>query len=252
MPKVGHEALKGCGGDIWLRMRAAKWQYNGEELSITREGGAVRTLVRKDNSTINQEPDEFLSVSGAEYPFLIVEVRDGQNIKDLGEKVHRWIQWSKNKVKIVCVFEIEPDPENSYRVLATIIKARRKPAVTPQKPNGFIIEPEYVFDRVDISTEEPQGAFTISATEVYPEEWTPDPAAIGNCVTITLASFRSTALEAIIAKVEQRKRDSSQGGPSPYNSDQEGVSTPSSSGSLQDEWQRGSEPDDLTDGDYVP
>ncbi|KAL8937484.1 MAG: hypothetical protein Q9216_004393, partial [Gyalolechia sp. 2 TL-2023] len=211
-----------------------------------------RTLVRKDNSTVNQEPDESLSVSGAEYPFLVVEVRDGQSIKELGQKVHRWIQWTKNKVKIVCVLEIEPEPENSYRVLASIIKARREPAVTPQKPNGFVIETEYVFDRVDISTDEPQGAFTISAKEVYPEEWTPDPAAIGNCLTVTLASFRSTALEAIVAKVEQRKRDLSQGVPGPYDSDQEGASTPSRSGSLEDEWQSGSEPDDPTDGDYAP
>lgn len=251
-------SLSQPSGNIWvnhfpLRKQAA-WV---SDLLSDRSGGAAdinpieRTLVRHDNSTVTQEPDDSYSVTGERYPFVVIEVRDSQPKKDLKNKVHRWLYYSKNQVKIACVFVVEAGSVNEYQILASIIKAEKRPSPTPQRPNRYRIQPVVVFDRVDISSQEHPGTFTISAAEVYPEEWPLDPAAQNNYVTISLASLHITALVAIKEKLAQMKRDAEEGG-AMYNSDQEGVSTPSSSGSLEEEWFSGSELDDLDDGDYAP
>ncbi|KAL9028494.1 MAG: hypothetical protein Q9196_003149 [Gyalolechia fulgens] len=250
MPKAGHEVAKGCGMVMYQRMTAAQWLYMGKPLSITPAGSTERTLVRPNNITVKQEPDDSYSVTGEKYPFLVLEVRDGQSKKDLKRKLHRWLNYTNNKVKIVCVFEVEPGSAGGYRILASVIKAKKRPAPTPQAPNRHRLERVFVHDRVDISSQEHPGTFTISAAEVYPEEWPLDPAAKDNYLTITLASLHAVALIAVNEKVAEVARDAKEGGPSPYNSDQEAVSTPSSSNSMEEEWHSGGEPDDELDLTY--
>lgn len=205
-------------------------------------------MVRPDNTSFGQEPDASWAIEGFDYPFVVVEVCDSQTIKELKRKVHRWIHYSNNNVKIVCFFEIEAVPtEARYRMLASVIKAEKHPNPSPEKPNGFKIVPRVAVHRQDISTECNTGAFTISAAEVYPDEWQ-ESLTTDTHVTITLTSLYSRAFASVREKAAQVARDGEE--VRPWNPDEEEVWTPSSSGSWEDDYQSPSEPDDLTDGNY--
>ncbi|KAL8917484.1 MAG: hypothetical protein Q9208_007929 [Pyrenodesmia sp. 3 TL-2023] len=250
MPKVGHEILKSLAILVESEVKDAKWEYQGQQVRISKTGEADRVLVRRDKKW-TQQPDESYVIPGSEYPFLVVEAVDSQGDKDLRKKLHGWAQGTKTRCKIIVVLEMEKTTQDDYRVVMSIIKNRKVPCPRPNYPQGFRVESEYECDRVEISSPACQGSFNISPAEVCPEEWELDAVTRARVIHIPLVQFRPSALLAIEEKQAQVARDA-QGGPSPYNSDQEEVSTPSSSGSLGSLWYSGSEQDDLTDGDYAP
>ncbi|KAL8986780.1 MAG: hypothetical protein Q9177_003958 [Variospora cf. flavescens] len=248
MPSVAHEVVKALSTLIEKRISDANWSYDGKRVPISKTGAATRTLVNR-GKVWKQEPDESYAITLSEFPFLVVEAADSQSRTDLSKKLHRWAQGTKGVCKVIIAFQLEKDPQVGYRVLMSVIKNKKVPHPSPGKPNGFLVVSEGVHDRVDISSQACPGSLTISATEVCPEEWELDAATKARVVTIFLAVFEFSALAAIEEKKAEDVRNA-QGAPK-YDSDQEDVSTPSSSesGSLVDEMMAW-EVDDPQDLDY--
>ncbi|KAI4125145.1 MAG: hypothetical protein LQ341_007001 [Variospora aurantia] len=248
MPSVAHEVVKALSTLIEKRISDANWSYDGKRVPISKTGAATRTLVNR-GKVWKQEPDESYAITLSEFPFLVVEAADSQSRADLSKKLHRWAQGTKGVCKVIIAFQLEKDPQVGYRVLMSVIKNKKVPHPSPGKPNGFLVVSEGVHDRVDISSQACPGSLTISATEVCPEEWELDAATKARVVTIFLAVFEFSALAAIEEKKAEDVRNA-QGAPK-YDSDQEDVSTSSSSesGSLVDEMMAW-EVDDPQDLDY--
>ncbi|KAI4256706.1 MAG: hypothetical protein L6R42_006059 [Xanthoria sp. 1 TBL-2021] len=250
MPSVGHELLKVSSALIADDIKRANWQYKGKPFNVLKTGKATRTLVTR-RKIWSQEPYESFALPGREFPFLVVEVADSQRHKDLIKKLHRWAQGSKAQCKVMIAFELEKLPRGDYRILMSVTKNKKVPI--PEPPNGFRVVSDTVHDRVDISSQNYTGSFTISATEVCPEEWELDAVTKASDITISFNQFRGSALAAIEEKMAEVARNA-QGDPTP-DPDQEDVSTPSSSesGSLADELlalESESEEDDAQDPDY--
>ncbi|KAL8975015.1 MAG: hypothetical protein Q9197_000748 [Variospora fuerteventurae] len=250
MPSVAHELVKALIAEIEDEIDDAKWIYNGRSVPISKTGEATRTLVSRGRIW-EQEPDESYAIAESEYPFLVVEAADSQRHADLSKKLHRWAQGTKGRCKVMVAFELEQAPLVGYRILISVIKNKKVPHPRPGKPDGFLVVSEGVHDRLDISSSTCPGSLTISPTEVCPEDWELDAATKARVITIPLALFRPSARAAIREKMAQDERIA-QGAPK-YDSDQEDVSTPSSSesGSLVDEM-LGWEVDDPQDLDYEP
>ncbi|KAL8941747.1 MAG: hypothetical protein Q9211_001693 [Gyalolechia sp. 1 TL-2023] len=252
MPKVGHEVTKALAALIEIAINAAKWEYNGQPVPISRTGEAERVLVKRGR-TWKQEPDESYAIQGSDYPFLVVEVVDSQRPADLYGKLHGWAQGTNARCKIMVVFELE-NTADDYRILMSVIKNRKTVSPRPDHPDGFRVSSDYVHDRVDISALGCPGSLSINAVEVCPEEWELDAVTKARVVDIPLNQFYASAQSAILEKRAQVQRDTR--GPDPYNPDQENVSTPSSSASnsLAHDmmvFDSGSEPDDPRDLDYT-
>ncbi|KAL9024631.1 MAG: hypothetical protein Q9196_006373 [Gyalolechia fulgens] len=192
-------------------------------------------------------------MQGAEYPFLIIEVRDGQPAKKLRDKKFRWAHYSKAQIKVVCVFEVIADPETQYRIVFSVIKVRKQPIPSAQNPDYFGIKQEPVLYQEDISTRRNPKSFTISASEVCPDSWHQDPSTKDDPhVTIDLGSLFAEAGMAVEEKIAEVKRAAdAKTNPPVWKPNQEKVPSPSSSFSTGS-GHSGSEPEDPTDGNYTP
>ncbi|KAL8823910.1 MAG: hypothetical protein Q9170_008292 [Blastenia crenularia] len=181
-----------------------------------------RVIVPPKGESFGQEPDQQFILPTAEYPFLVIEVRDGQPAKDLREKIHRWAQYTDAKVKIICALEVLADPSKQYRITLSVTKARKQSIPSSANPNAFTIEPDVVLNKVDISSKENPQSFDIHASE------------------------------AVRAKIKQMQEAADRkANPRAWNPDQKIVVSPASSFASSGH-SSGSEPDDPTDGDYTP
>ncbi|KAI4180690.1 MAG: hypothetical protein LQ348_005163 [Seirophora lacunosa] len=252
-PKITHELVKASSATILDELENAKWECEGAPLRISHTGEARKTLVTR-RKTCEQEADDSFSMPGAEYPFLVVEVADSQSHADLYKKLFRWAQGTKATCQVMVAFEVEKVSQADYRILTSVIKNRKIPSPRPGKPNGYRIVMDYVYKRLDISSQLHPGSFTISATEVCREESKLDAATKASVVTIALAGFNGSAKAAIRAK-KAEDAQVAQGGPQ-YDSDQEDASTPSSSGAgsleedmaeiaAEEDYGSGDDPEDL-------
>lgn len=201
-----------------------------------------RILVRKDNSREGIEPDDSLSLSKAEFPFLVLEVRDTETRKHLKEKVRSWIRYSKSMVKIVCTLEVEPLPGGSYQILASVLKGYRRHEPTPGRPHRFVQKKLWALRRIDISSAESQATFTIDRSQMRSKNALRSPTG-DNSVTISLRDWHPTALQAVEEKVALKQREKKEkANPSQFDEDQSSASSSSASSS--------GEKDDDTDDEY--
>ncbi|KAL8825078.1 MAG: hypothetical protein Q9170_007937, partial [Blastenia crenularia] len=193
-------------------------------------------------------------IEGAEKPFLIIEVRDGQSAKNLQDKLHRWAHYCEGRIRIICIVEVIADTENQYRIVFSVLKVRKRPKPTPENPHYFGIDLEYTVDHEDISSTQNPKSFTISASEVCQETWQQDASTRNDPnVTIQLSLLYATALDVVRVKIEQmRTAAEAKLKPKQWNNNPEKVHTPQSSTSSSKTWSSGDEPDDPTDGDYTP
>lgn len=256
MAKLGHEVAKEIGPIIYGKLITAKFEDNGTPLKVVPTGEAERTLVYKDDSRFNRRPDTSYSLSGAEYPFLILEVKDAQSLADFRSKIRAWVKWTKAKVKIVCAFEfqkIRGAPDEQYRILASVIKCVKHFDPSPTRPGRFVIRKNWVVRGEDISSQPSQASFTINKAEMMSMDEPRDGTTDTDCVTIDLASFYGQAAQAVYEKLEQKKREAQDKEPDryEYDSDQsdESDSTISSIPEEESDNESGDEVDP-PDGEY--
>ncbi|KAI4183563.1 MAG: hypothetical protein LQ346_006295 [Caloplaca aetnensis] len=253
MVNAGHELMKQAGPAIVSLIQKVQWEHRGQPLSIEHTAEARQTLVNYANVEYHQEPDDSCRVLGQRLPFLVVEVRDTQTEKDLRTKVHRWAHCTRNRVKVICIFEIVPKSEGGYKAEASIIKCRKEAAPTAARPQGYKVLQDKILEKEDISSAVNPASFTIEAADVRPEDGPQDPTAVNNQITIPLALFYTPALSAINAKAKEvAQNKAKKGRSSPYGPNEEPVSTPSDSGSASsgEDSTSDSEAEDLIDGDY--
>ncbi|KAI4205179.1 MAG: hypothetical protein LQ348_001193 [Seirophora lacunosa] len=199
-----------------------------------------------------QEPDESYKVEGAKYPFVVIEVRDGQQAKKVRNKIFYWAYYAEAQIKVICFFEIVADPEPEYRIMFTVVKVRKQPIPTAQNPNYFGIRSEYALRQENISSRKHLKSFTISASEVCSDTWKQDPSKKDDPhVTIQLSAIWAQAQNAVKEKIAQVKRAAEQkANPKKFNPNQEEVCTPPSSNPWSS-GSSGSEPGDPDDPDYT-
>ncbi|KAI4176835.1 MAG: hypothetical protein LQ348_005929 [Seirophora lacunosa] len=219
MPNQGHEVAKGFGAIILAKLLQAGFKNDdGRPIRVSHIARTKRVFVLKDPRRSRVEPHDSITMTGAEYPFLVMEVRDIESVASLENKVRAWLQWSKAMTKIICTFEIENDPVNRYRILASVLRAVKTAEPTVEKPGRVVIREHWVFRRVDISSRPSPASFTISAAEVRSLSGPPpEDATARDCVTVDLAAFYPHALVAIEEKVEEEaQRDAESRGENPY------------------------------------
>ncbi|KAI4115228.1 MAG: hypothetical protein LQ345_000712 [Seirophora villosa] len=253
MLKQAHEVTKALAQWITAEISNAGWKRNGKPLNIVATGGGEVLLVPPHRSSFMQEPDESYKVEGAEYPFVVIEVRDGQLAKKLRNKIFYWAYYAEAQIKVICFFEIVADPETEYRIMFTVVKVRKQPLPTAKNPNYFGIRSDFVLTQENISSRKNSKSFTISASEVCPDTWKQDPSTKNDPhVTIQLSAIWAQAQDAINEKKEQVTQAAEQKvNPKKFHPNQEEVCTPPSSNSSSS-GSSVSGPDDPDDLDYTP
>lgn len=186
-----------------------------------------RMLVSKDNSREYQEPDDSMALAGADMPFLVFEVRDSQSKKELKRKVRIWTRYSNSTVRIL---EIESQFEETYCVLASVLKVERRSEPTPDKPERFVHKTLRAIRRVNISSRESQDTFTIDEGEIRSQNAMRNPTD-ANSVTISLGTFFPTARQVVSEKKAEKERKKKENGPNrrQYDPNQSSASTSATS-----------------------
>ncbi|KAL8959147.1 MAG: hypothetical protein Q9193_003937 [Seirophora villosa] len=219
MPNQGHEVAKGFGAVILAKLLQAGFKDDdGRLIRISHIARTKRVFVLKDPRRSRVIPHDSIAVTGAEYPFLVMEVRNIEPVASLENRVRAWLQWSRAMTKIICTFEIENDPLNRYRILASVLRAVKTAEPTAEKPGRIVIREHWVCRRVDISSRPSPASFTISAAEVQSLSGPPpEYATARDCVTVDLAAFYPHALNVIEDLVEEvAQREAESRGEDPY------------------------------------
>ncbi|KAL8947965.1 MAG: hypothetical protein Q9222_005803 [Ikaeria aurantiellina] len=250
MPQSVHEIMKGVSTSIQATLRAKFWQYQGDFISI-RDGGSpsckLKFSKKAKTKTRTVQPDSCLCVTGAALPFLVVEVANTETPKSVARKKHNWMQGSKDHVKILIILRIEQHP-TGLRVYADVMKPQQVPSPTPENPNSFRINGQYIVQREEVFPTMSQESFEIHLTEVMPKSWDRTLVDATQKVKIELNTFYwfgQEAAEVLAEEATQRARNS------PVNPNQEPKSSPASSvEEISDDEDEEMEDDDENDPDY--
>ncbi|KAL9097647.1 MAG: hypothetical protein Q9163_006325 [Psora crenata] len=272
MPNLPHEALKRCYGVIAAQIEMARWKHKGKLIEIRDTGNIseqhsttkmqyIRLLIsfplacplrlkRKGTKQfINQEPDASLCLAGATFPFLVLEAAVSQSRASLEKKIQHWVQGSRWRLKIVCALQLEQDSTGQYRALATIIRPRKLPRPTDEKPNGYLVKSAYIVNREEVYPAVSEASFEITLADLLPKGTEPDPASSEDRIVIALKSFYANARDACIAA---RERQAAAGADSSPSSSDMGSGSSSDSTFSEGSSLAAEQPDDLDDGDYEP
>lgn len=159
---------------------------------------------------------------GAILPFLVVEVINTQSKKSIAKKIHRWVQGSRQGVKIIVVLHIE-QPSTRFRVFADTIKPYVQQIPSQgSTASGYRVVTQYVIQKEEIYPTKSSRSFNVDLAEVLQEE----DLAANDSITIGLETFHQVARQADAHIHEQRERTAEKGGSSPVSDRQEHVTTP--------------------------
>lgn len=189
------------------------------------------------------QPDGSLVAGDAKFPFLILEVANSQTKKAVDKKIWYWVQGSKQHVKILCVFDIVAGP-TGHQVFVDIVKPKAIPSPGPGDTTNFRVEAEYIVKREEIFPNVTKKYFSIYFTEVIPNHWADDPTASVKRAIVRLSAFAHSAKQAAQTADIKAREQAAPGNSSPFNPEQEALSSPVSS--IQ--W----EPEDETVADSLP
>lgn len=159
-----------------------------------------------------------------------------QTQKSLNEKIHHWLQGSKGHLKIICALQIEKG--QGYHVFISIIRPRVTLKLLEENPKNYLVEPHRILDRVEVFPTAAQASFDITIADMLPKGSVLDPSALDQRTTIKIRDFWRAACQAVNAAVEKERARSS----SPYDTDQEAVSTPINSSPSEPQTASGDEP----------
>ncbi|KAL8707383.1 MAG: hypothetical protein Q9220_007575 [cf. Caloplaca sp. 1 TL-2023] len=140
-------------------------------------------------------------------------------------KKYRWLQGSKQHVKVILILRLE-QASAGLHVYADVIK----PRVVPIHGNNFRVEENCIIEREEVYPKKSKRSFTISLAEVLPKGWAQAPTAANDKVTIRLSSFHGIARQ-VALDFEQRRPGPS--GSSPVDPRQEHVPSPGNSAQKQ-------------------
>ncbi|KAL9036778.1 MAG: hypothetical protein Q9180_004100 [Flavoplaca navasiana] len=249
MPDAAHEALKSCIGiDIFQGLQDAEWRLNGRLIKFSDTGSASCYLTLGPNasqSERNAQPDGSVRFAGESFPFLVAEIANTQTEFSLDTKIHNWTHGSREHLKFIVSFRIEPNPFPGYRVLISVDRLERQNRPTPQNPNNFVTMAHHVIDREEIFPSTSHKTFDIACADVLPKRLRNSPNIPADVASIGLSNFRKYARRAVDYILDKEI----EGTPSPRDWNQESVPSPVAPGREEDWQSEGSNndrPDDKT------
>ena len=136
-------------------------------------------------------------------PFLVIESAVSQTNASVTEKSLEWLRFSRGHIQTVCILELRK-VHGQYYVFASIVKPLKKSLPpTPQKPDRYEIQANYILDKIEVYPRRAVEAFEISLAETIPKET--DPAKYHQSMhdkraTVSLGTFWGPAKFAVAAK----------------------------------------------------
>lgn len=225
MPSVGHEVLSDCAAEIHAELALAQWSHDGKKIKMLKSGSAVCTLRRPGKNDYKALPDQSIMVTGAVFPFLVVETGVRQpwgGSTGLRTKIHRWVQGGKGHLKIIVVLELRGTrPE--FKVLASVYKVNKE--ASTDVPGNWHLAKETLHDRTEIYPNKSTESFEISLADILPRDVHRGPLMYDQKIFIQLGSFFSRCFSV----VHHLNSVQLEGGISPTHSDQEDIPTPENS-----------------------
>ena len=155
----------------------------------------------------------------------MAEIANTQSELSLNKKIHNWTHGSRQHLKFIIAFRIEPLDTAGHRVLVSVDRLHINPTPTPANPNMFVTVPRHLIVREEVYPRVSAATFNIARADVLPKNVEDDPTVPANEVTINLSSFKGYAR----AGVDNLKKKARARTPSPRDPDEVSVPSPTAS-----------------------